>query len=97
MNKQMKQHLEAVVAALVEQDSAGAKAAFHDYLRLKSQSILLGEAAEEEGDDKCKDCDCDPCECDDDKKDEKKDDDKKADDKSDDKKDEKKADEDCEM
>lgn len=51
MNKQMKQHLEAVVEALVEQDTTAAKAAFHDYLRLKSQSILLGEAAEEESDD----------------------------------------------
>jgi hypothetical protein len=96
MNKQMKQHLEAVVAALVEQDSTGAKAAFHDYLRLKSQSILLGEAAEEEDDDKkddkkCEKCDCDPCECDD------KSDKKKDDKKSDDKDDKKKADEDCEM
>lgn len=70
MNKQMKQHLEAVVGALVEQDSTAAKAAFHDYLRLKSQSILLGEADDE--DDK------------DDDKDEKKDD-KKSDDKKDDK------------
>lgn len=84
MNKQMKQHLEAVVAALVEQDSAGAKAAFHDYLRLKSQSVLLGEAADDKDDEKCEKCDCDPCECDDKKEDKKA---EKAE----------KADEDCEM
>jgi hypothetical protein len=97
MNKQMKQHLEAVIEALVEQDSAAAKAAFHDYLRLKSQSILLGESVESEEDDnddkedkeeKCSKCDCDPCKCDDKK------DDKKKSDKKDDKK---KSDEDTEM
>lgn len=92
MNKQMKQSLEAVVSALVEKDTTAAKAAFHDYLRLKSQQVLIGESVEseeddkddkkdEKKDDKCSKCDCDPCECDD---------------KSDDKKD-KKADEDCEM
>lgn len=75
MNKQMKQYLEALVEALVEPDTAAAKAAFHDYLRLKSQAILLGEAAEEEADDKK----------DDEDKDDKKDDEKK------DKKDDKKA------
>jgi hypothetical protein len=91
MNKQMKQHLEAVVGALVEQDSAAAKAAFHDYLRLKSQSILLGEADDEEKDEKD-----DKKEDKDDKSDDK-DDKKPAFLKKDDKDDKKKSDEDCEM
>jgi hypothetical protein len=51
MNKQMKQHLESVVDALVEQDTAAAKEAFHSYLRLKSQAILMGEAADESDDE----------------------------------------------
>ncbi len=92
MNKQMKQHLEAVVGALVEKDTTAAKAAFHDYLRLKSQQVLMGESVESEEDDKkddkkdhdhkdgmCEKCECDPCECDDEKDDKKK------------------SDEDCEM
>lgn len=54
MNKQMKQHLEAVVTALVEQDNAAATTAFHEYLRVKSQAILVGEAAEEDDEDEDK-------------------------------------------
>ena len=84
MNKQMKQHLEAVVEALVEQDSTAAKAAFHDYLRLKSQAILLGESVESEEDADDEDEDEDGEKKSDDA-DEKKDSDKK-DDKKDDKK-----------
>jgi hypothetical protein len=68
MNKQMKQHLEAVVDAIVESDSAAAKEAFHQYLRLKTQSILLGESVESEET-------CDEEDCTDDEKDE---DDKKS-------------------
>lgn len=88
MNKQMKQHLEAVISALVEQDTTAAKAAFHDYLRLKSQALLLGESVESEEEN----------EKDEDKKDDDKKDDDKKDDKSSDKKDDdKKDEEDCEM
>lgn len=49
----MKQNLEAVVNAIVNEDVETAKAAFHDYLRAKTQSIFLGEAGEyeEESDD----------------------------------------------
>lgn len=75
MNKQMKQHLEAVVEAIIFDDAAAAKDAFHNYLSLKTQSILVGEACEDE-------------ECEDDKKSDKKDD--KSDDKKSDKKDDKK-------
>ena len=73
MNKQMKQYLESVVDAIVESDSAAAKEAFHQYLRLKTQSILLGEAVESEEDDSEED------KKDDDTKDKKKSDKKKAD------------------
>jgi hypothetical protein len=48
MNKKMKQHLEAVVASLVNEDAAAAKEAFHDYISLKTQSILLGEETEDD-------------------------------------------------
>lgn len=67
MNKQMKQSLEAVVTALVEQNTDAATEAFHTYLRLKSQAILVGEAADPEEDE------------DEDKDDDKKSDDKKSD------------------
>lgn len=86
MNKQMKQSLEAVVSALVEKDTTAAKAAFHDYLRLKSQQVLIGESVESEEDDDKKDDE----ECDDE-------DDKKSDKKDDEVGDKKKDDEDCEM
>ena len=52
MNKQMKQHLEAVVEAIIFDDAAAAKDAFHNYLSLKTQSILVGEACEDE------ECEC---------------------------------------
>lgn len=90
MNKQLKQHLEAVVTSIIEQDTAAGKQAFHDYLRLKSKQILMGEAAEEEDEDH----DDDKA---DDKSDEDKSDDKADDKKSDDKADDKKSEEDCEM
>lgn len=90
MNKQMKQSLEAVVTALVEQDSAAATAAFHEYLRMKSQAILVGESAEDEDEE------------DEDKKASKKDedaDDEEDDEKKDEDKDEKKSkkEDDCDM
>ena len=75
MNKKMKQHLEAVVEAVIFSNTEAATAAFHDYISLKTQSILLGEAEE-----------CEDEECDDkddkkeDKKDSKKEDDKEEDD-----------------
>lgn len=50
MNKQMKLQLEAVVNAIVNEDTAGAKEAFHEYLRAKTQTILLGEAECDEED-----------------------------------------------
>jgi hypothetical protein len=50
MNKEMKQYLETVVTSVVNEDSAAAKAAFHEYLRLKTQDIL-GEAKDEEKDE----------------------------------------------
>lgn len=54
MNKQMKLHLESVIDGIVAQDMAAATDAFHNYLRLKSQSILIGESDEDddESDDK---------------------------------------------
>lgn len=85
MNKQMKQHLEAVVEAIIFSDGAAAKDAFHNYLSLKTQSILLGEEAESDEDKEDKK---DEDKSDD--KEDKKDEDKKDDeDKSDDKKDKK--------
>lgn len=68
MNKQMKQNLETVLDAIVENNTAAAKAAFHEYLRAKTHSILLGEAEE-----KCEECGMMKCECDEeDEKDDKK-------------------------
>ncbi len=51
MTKEMKQYLETVVTSIVNEDTDGAKAAFHDYLKLKTQSILEGkdEGSGEEG------------------------------------------------
>lgn len=40
MNKDMKQHLETVVMSIVNEDVSTAKKSFHEYLRLKTQSIL---------------------------------------------------------
>ena len=86
MNKQMKKHLEAVVEAIIFDDAAAAKDAFHNYLSMKTQSILVGESAE-----------CDDSEDESEMKDEKKSDEedsKKKDDKStNEKKDDKKSDE----
>lgn len=80
MNKQMKQHLETVVNSIVNEDTEAATAAFHEYLRMKTQSILLGEGDDEECDeDEMEDKD-EKDEDKDDKKDEKKED-KKSDDK----------------
>ena len=47
MTKEMKQYLETVVTSIVNEDTDGAKAAFHDYLKLKTQSILEGKDEEE--------------------------------------------------
>lgn len=51
MNKQMREQLEAVVHGIVESDTEGAKKSFHEYLRMKTQEILLGEKADEEEDE----------------------------------------------
>lgn len=59
MNKQMKLHLETVVNSIVNEDADTAKAAFHEYLRMKTQSILLGESDEEECDEEDKEVDKD--------------------------------------
>lgn len=52
MTKQMKQYLETVVTSIVNEDTAAAKEAFHEYLRLKTQAIL-GE--KEDCDEECED------------------------------------------
>lgn len=82
MNANMKKQLEQVIASIVEENNDDAKKAFHEYLRAKTQSILLGEKADE---DKDEDEDEDDKE---DKKEDKKSE-KKDDDKDDDKKDKK--------
>ena len=53
MNKKLKEHLLNLVEATINKDDAGAKAAFHEYARLKSQ-FILGEAneADDDKDDK---------------------------------------------
>lgn len=51
MTKNMKQHLETVVNSIVNEDAEAATAAFHEYLRLKTQSILLGESDDNDEDD----------------------------------------------
>lgn len=80
MNKQMQLQLESVIDAIVNEDTEAAKEAFHEYLRAKTQEILLGEKSDED----CEDMD-------DDKEDKKSDDkeDDKEDKKSDDKEDKK--------
>jgi hypothetical protein len=84
MNAKMKKQLETVITSIVEENNEEAKKAFHEYLRAKTQSILLGEKADADEED------------DDDKEDDDKDDDKdekkseKKSDKKDDDKDEKK-------
>ena len=50
MNKEMKQYLETVVTSIVNEDTAAAKGAFHEYLRMKTQDIL-GEKKEEADDE----------------------------------------------
>lgn len=85
MNKQMKQHLETVVNSIVNEDTDAAKAAFHDYLRMKTQAILMGEAEECDEEEDKKDDKEDKDESDD--KDEKKS--KKDEEESDDEEDEK--------
>jgi hypothetical protein len=66
MKKETKKQLEAVINSIVNEDSEGATTSFHDYLRAKTQTILLGEKEEE----------CDEEDMDDD--DDKDDDDKKT-------------------
>ena len=48
MDEQLKQLLESVIESMVNEDTEAAKASFHEYLRLKSQSILNGEPAKSE-------------------------------------------------
>ena len=48
MNKQMKQHLTTVVTSIVNEDTAAAKQAFHEYLSLKTQQILGEESKDDE-------------------------------------------------
>jgi Skp family chaperone for outer membrane proteins len=48
MNAKMKQHLTAVVTAIVNEDSATAKEAFHKYASLKTKAILLGEESKDD-------------------------------------------------
>lgn len=73
MNKKMKQLLETVIDSIVEGDSEAAKTSFHEYLRAKTQVILLGEADDEK---ECAECGKMVCECD---KEEKADDEKAVD------------------
>lgn len=47
MTPEMKKHLEAVVVAIANEQADDAKSEFSKYLRLKTQSILVGESAEE--------------------------------------------------
>lgn len=47
MNKEMKQYLETVVTSIVNEDTAAAKGAFKEYLRLKTRAVLSEK--EEEG------------------------------------------------
>lgn len=51
MNKAMKKDLETVVNAIVNEDTATGTEAFHNYIRAKSQTILLGEKADEDEDE----------------------------------------------
>lgn len=56
MTPEMKQSLEQVVVAMANEQTADAKAAFSQYLRMKTRSILLGEK-EDMDDEKDEDCD----------------------------------------
>lgn len=47
MNAETKKTLELVINSLVNEDSKGATNAFHDYLRAKTQSILMNEKVEQ--------------------------------------------------
>jgi ABC-type phosphate transport system substrate-binding protein len=71
MNKQMKQHLTTVVTAIVNEDTAGAKEAFREYVSLKTQAILLGEESKDD-EEVDKDLDKDEKDVKDDEKDSKK-------------------------
>lgn len=51
MTPEMKKHLEAVVVAIANEQSSDAKSEFSKYLRLKTQSILLGEEHDADEDD----------------------------------------------
>lgn len=66
MNAQMKKQLETVITSIVEENTEEAKKAFHDYLRAKTQAILIGESDDGDADDEDKDEDEDK---DDDKED----------------------------
>lgn len=57
MNAQMKKQLETVITSIVEENTEEAKKAFHDYLRAKTQSILLGESDDADADDEDEDKD----------------------------------------
>jgi Ran GTPase-activating protein (RanGAP) involved in mRNA processing and transport len=94
MNAQMKKQLETVITSIVEENTEEAKKALHDYLRAKTQSILIGEsddadADDEDGEDEDEKSDEDDKDSDDKKSDDKappfakkdKKDDKKEDDK----------------
>lgn len=63
----MRKNLEAVINAIVTEDTTAASSAFHDYLRLKTQSILMTEN-DDEDEDEDKDSDEDEDEDEDDKK-----------------------------
>lgn len=51
MNAQMKKQLEKVITSIVEENNEAAKKAFHEYLRAKTKSVLLGESKEEDEDE----------------------------------------------
>lgn len=95
MNAQMKKQLETVITSIVEENTEEAKKALHDYLRAKTQSILLGESDDADADDEAGEAGEDEDEKSD--EDDKDSDDKKSDDKAPpftkkDKKDDKKED-----
>lgn len=57
MNAQMKKQLETVITSIVEENTEEAKKAFHDYLRAKTQEILIGESDDGDADDEDEDKD----------------------------------------
>jgi hypothetical protein len=71
MNKAMRQSLEAVVNSIVNEDTAAGTKAFHDFIRAKSQQILLGEKHNDEDKDEDDDDDDDDDEEDEDDEDDK--------------------------